>query len=436
MTYAFYYILLIVIAFFDQFPAYPEEAYEIGVVTPWSPITFIRLGLAEILTIVLVAFILVGYIARVKNLKEYFNRNIFKSHILLLLLLILGTLVGIIHQGFITQVFFQGRGILNAIMVFFVTLILTQERTKRIISIKLLILCGILKAMEGMYYWVFGGLGRTLHDGTPIIFYDLPSAILMLIVLFFAYYNFRSVNLKYKVLLLLSAIPALISFVFSFRRNLVVGVICAISVLVFKKMLLHKNILLAARNVIKIGLYIFAGLCLLYFIIPDKDLNIIVDRISSTVDINDSESASAGSNLFRVIEFYNVIENYYNNPIWGAGFGGRYTIYYPPIGPGALQFMEDVSNVVHNSYLGILYKLGAIGFIIFMVSLWMLFSEINANYVIVSDYNIVKISFMLFFVIFISYLFSPNIFFERIMSFPSMFYAVALNTIKDNGDLT
>lgn len=425
-----YYLFLFLFLFFDQFPAYPEDFFEIGIViTPWSPIPFLRITYIEAVLFPLFVNVLLN-LYKLKSFK--FNKNLIKSYKLLLAVFVFGCIIGVFHNGFITEVFFQSRGLLHCIIIFIVVVFFCRTEQGRKNTIRIFIASCVFKSFEGLFFFIFGNLGLTLPDQTPIIFYDQTTNMQLLIFLAFYFFNFKKLHFVNKLLLGLVVVPALISFIFSYRRNFYIAIIIALLFVLFKHIGKVRNFL----SIKRVSYLIFSGLMVvgvLNFVLSESFIKSFEDRISSSFVIDDVE-ISAGSNLFRFMEFGIVWENYKQKPILGAGFGGRYNVNLSPFPelPSIDRFIEIVNNVVHNSYLGILYKTGLVGFVFYIISIFLTQSTLSKYFFLDGDFHILKVSYVLSIIIIVSNLFHPNVFFERTVGFSSIFYGISLQTIAMN----
>lgn len=318
--------------------------------------------------------------------------------------------------GPVTTIWHQTGGMIHGALIFFLTITMCQDDGVRRKAISLLFVCSSLKSFQGIYFLVFGGYGRALPDGTPLIFYDQTACILMCVVILTVIFSYRELSAGQKFLAVISIVPALISFILSYRRNLYLGIAFATGIIVLQNVWQRPKLL--KRIFVYLAIASVLSIIIVSQILPKEVFENISDRITSSFEFeNSATGAIDDSNFFRLIETVNVWENYKLKPFFGAGFGGRYDVVVYPPGMDD-TFIQDVNNVVHNSYLGILYKTGAVGFFMFMTGLYFIGKRLHGMNS--GDYGIVKISFFVFLMYLVSNFFMPNIFFEKTMSFLSL----------------
>jgi O-antigen ligase len=360
---------------------------------------------------------------------EFRRSKIVRAHFFFLLVWGIGSIVGLIRFGPVTTVFFQGFGILHGLIIFFLSVAIIQRVEDVRLIIHTIIICAAAKSFQGLYFWLFD-IGRPGPEGAAIVFYDLSSCDLMILILLFAFYSWSVLEKPYKVLLIVSVLPAIVAFIFSYRRNLYLGVIIATAVTLLYRMKGFLNLL--RRQWFRFVALVFViGGCG-YLVIPADSVDFVWGRFASSFEIVDQETKQTdASNAFRIIEAINVLDNFVQNPVFGAGFGGRYAISFSPEGMD-LSFIEDVNNVVHNSYLGILYKVGLIGFATFVIAYGIIYRALLSR--TLSEYGIVQVTFFLLIVVLVSNFFSPNVFFERAMSLPALLFGLCQAAISISTD--
>jgi hypothetical protein len=427
-----YYFSIFLFFFFDQLPSYPEDVYQsTTVITPWIPIPLLRITTIELLIIVLFLYVV---LAKTKKTFQYLDNRILKSHLFLLCILIQGIIFGVFYNGFITEVFFQSRGLIQAILFFFVVLFFTRDPKTRETSIKIFAIACCFKALEGICFFCFGNLGLTTPDGAEIIFYDQTTNIQLLAIIFLGLFNYKNLSFYKKTLFFLISIFSLISFIFSFRRNFYIALVVVLLLLLIKYSKNGFRSIFKLKRVFGFLVIIVMIFTVLSYVLPQTVIDNYSERLASTFTIDDSQEVSAGSNLFRIMELSVVLENYKLKPIFGAGLGGRYNLNLSPfpLVPVVEIFMEKYNNYVHDSYLAVLYKMGLVGFIFFIISIVLNQSQVSEHFFIKDDYSIIKVTYVISVLIIVSNLLHPNIFWERIISIPSIFFALSLNTINSN----
>jgi hypothetical protein len=427
MTEILYYILIIVECLFDQQPSYTDDMYAQGLVfTPWSSLPFIRLHTVEILMGLVVMAMLVS--SKYRGKKNGDNAHgLVIAQILFASIVILGEGIGCLRFGFISMVFFQARGLIHAGILFFITTKICADQIIRRRTIQLLFFCASLKAFQGVYFLITGGYGRTLPDGTPLIFYDQTATMLMVVVVLMMFYSYIELSRFQKTVTLLSLLPAIVSFVLSYRRNLYLGVAFALAVLMLQN--IFKNPARIKKLVFPLIVIVFVGVVSVALFLPDKYMDIIKERVGTSFQVEDAVTGETDqSNFFRLIEAVNVWENYKSSPIVGAGFGGRYDIIFFPPGMND-TFIQDVNYTVHDSYLYILYKTGAIGLIMFLCALGLIIKSLHIKTKI--DFGIIPISYFIFLVFIISCFFMPTLYIERNISFPNILIALSYCSLQN-----
>jgi len=404
---------------FDQTPSLSEEVFEKGeVFTPWARLPLVRVSIVDSLMLILLAGSLVKIVQNFQT-PEFRKSKIVRAHFFFLSVWVLGSIVGLIRFGPATTVFFQGLGILHALVIFFVATAIVRRVEDLKLIIHTIVICAAAKSLQGFYFWLFD-IGRPGPEGVHIVFYDLSSCNLMILLLLFTAYSWSVLEKPYKVILIVGFLPAIVSFVFSYRRNLYVGVLIATAISLMYRM---KGVLgFLRRHLFRLVALAFVITGLGFLVIPRESVDFLWERLISSFEVSDSGTQQTdASNAFRIIEAVNVLDNFVQNPVFGAGFGGRYAISFSPEGTDD-TFMEDVNNVVHNSYLGVLYKVGLIGFSAFVIAYGLIYRALLSR--VSSEYAIIRVTFFLLLVILVSNFFSPNVFFERSMSLPALLFGL------------
>ena len=138
------------------------------------------------------------------------------------------------------------------------------------------------------------------------------------------------------------------------------------------------------------------------------------------------DDPSNSSNYFRIIETALVFEQIKTQPLVGEGWGSRYKIYDVP--KSGIEFMEDVNNVVHDSYLAIWFKTGLLGIIAFIVVLILPLIKIKINLTKFKpdskEYNILVICLGMLTAIIFDFIVGPQIFHIRTTALVAIFYGL------------
>jgi O-antigen ligase len=155
-------------------------------------------------------------------------------------------------------------------------------------------------------------------------------------------------------------LPMVFSFLFSYRRGAWVAFTVGLVFLVAfypRRARLRRQIF---RRVLLPAVSIIALIAAVPFL-RSKGLDFVVTRITSIFDITEDPS-----NAFRVLDAMNALNSFTQHPILGVGAGGRYDLEFASEQPETTRFMEHVSNASHNGYLYVLFKVGIIGFLIYL----------------------------------------------------------------------
>jgi O-antigen ligase len=226
--------------------------------------------------------------------------------------------------------------------------------------IKLSVAMAIIVGVYGILRYVLG-MGKELED-VRLIYYDIADSMLIIIaMLFIASFAIEGILAKRGLAATLLTFPMVVTFLFSYRR----GAWVAFSLGFLFLLAFYPKQDQVRRKVIQRVLIPATLIISLIATVPavrGAGLNSILARINSIFDIT-----TDGSNVFRVLDSMNAFYTFTQHPLIGVGAGGRYEMEFTSELPGVMGFMGTVNNVSHNGYLFVLFKVGIIGFLIYIM---------------------------------------------------------------------
>ncbi len=227
-------------------------------------------------------------------------------------------------------------------------------------SIRLSVAMAALVGLYGVFRFVLG-VGKEFAD-VHLIYYDIADSMLLYIaMLLIAGFATEGMVTKSRIILTTAlTLPMVFSFLFSYRRGAWVAFAAGLAFLV----LYYPRRARLRRQIFRRVLLPAAAIVGLLAAVPGlrtNGLDFVVARITSIFDITEDTS-----NVFRVLDAKNALNAFAKHPIIGVGAGGRYELEFTSKQPELMTFMEDVSKTSHNGYLYVLFKTGAIGFLIYI----------------------------------------------------------------------
>lgn len=248
-------------------------------------------------------------------------------------------------------------------MIFIPVIFLLKDFNKLKRLFYFLILIGVLKSIIDSYLSIFVYLPT--YDSSSLIY--LPFARLTgysevvypLTLVGSLTYLFFTKDLNIRVTLLIFSIFSVIALFLSYTRGSWYASI--ITVLLGAVILLYSK-RIKFNIVFTIAIILFIAVITPFLVITKViPLDIIIDRVTSVtlhkIDI---------SNLGRLVEYATAFSFFLGNPVLGAGLGISYNYYTPGIGYQSTIY-------THNSYLYVLSKMGLLGFVPFIITLYYAF---------------------------------------------------------------
>ena len=231
----------------------------------------------------------------------------------------------------------------------------------------IVILSAGVKSIQGVYIFIVVEHGNI--DSKHAIMSHEESfffvALLLLLVLFCLHYRYRPQF--YTALLVLPFL--LIALVANQRRAdyiaLVVGILVAWAFVFCVKPQIRKSLV--------IGMLVSIVLIVGYVTAFSHTSGILAEPASEVVSVfspDSSDTVSADSNAYRVIENNDLKYTALQNPLFGWGFGKEFL--QPILLPDISALDPNYLYVPHNTIYWVWMRLGAIGFF----SLWYLFGAI------------------------------------------------------------
>lgn len=201
------------------------------------------------------------------------------------------------------------------------------------------------------------------YYGTQLVYYDLGDSVVLylgLFVLTSTWFAFRQRGLGLMIL----AVPMVFSLLLSYRRG--AWIACALGFLVL--LLLYPSSRRGERA-LKLRRWAFplALTCvpIVVAITAANGSTLVVERAISIVTTSDDPS-----NVFRIMDALNALGTFAKHPVVGIGLGGRYDLEYYSRAVAPEEFWDSADRASHNGYLFILYKMGIIGFVIYLRIFW------------------------------------------------------------------
>lgn len=223
-----------------------------------------------------------------------------------------------------------------------------------------------IKALQGLYI-VFILLHGNVEGQNEIMAHEESFffvALILLVLLFFLHHRYRP-----QLLAALLILPCVLFVLIDNKRRadylaLLVGVLVVWTILIFIKP--------RARVRLAIGLFIFLALGGAYVAAFAKSSGALGEparAIISVVSPDYSDARDAASNLYRLIENYDLKYTERQNPLLGMGFGKPFLM------PEPLPNISDgdpyYNYIPHNTIYWVWMRLGPIGFF----ALWFLFGS-------------------------------------------------------------
>jgi len=223
-----------------------------------------------------------------------------------------------------------------------------------------------IKALQGLYI-VFILLHGNMDGQNEIMAHEESfffASLLLLVILFFLHHRYR----PQLFLALLILPPVLLALIDNKRRAdylaLLVGVMIAWTLIFLIKR--HARVQLA------VGMSIFLLLGSFYVIAFARSSGAISEPARAIVSIispDYSDVRDTNSNLYRLMENYDLKYTVKQNPLLGLGFGKPFLM--PELLPNIIEDDPYYNYIPHNTIYWVWMRLGPIGFF----ALWFLFGS-------------------------------------------------------------
>lgn len=244
--------------------------------------------------------------------------------------------------------------------------LLTSKNQIRILFWIVILSAGV-KSIQGVYIYLIVEHGN-LDSQHAIMSHEESFffvALILLLVLFCLHYRYRPQF--YAALLVLPSL--LVALVANQRRTdyiaLIVGILVAWTIVFYIKPQFRKTLVV----VMLVSIVLSVG----YVIAFSHSTGVFAEPAREVVSIfnpDSTDTVSADSNAYRVIENYDLKYTALQNPLFGWGFGKKFL--QPIILPDISALDPNYVYVPHNTIYWVWMRLGAIGFF----ALWYLFGTI------------------------------------------------------------
>jgi hypothetical protein len=364
------YLLVGVLALIEEFPSLDSIDAD-RVITIYSSIPGYYLSVFEII----LAFVSLGIVLSAKRrdcLWRLVRSCDWKIRALFVFFLV-GIVVGFSRGASIKDVIFQVRAIVDASVFFCILIAVVDSLAEVERLLKLLVILGCLKGYWGLYL-LANGIGREL-EGSHIVYYDFGSLLVFLIASSFLIPSIISAfSIRKLVAGALIITPMAVSFVYSYRRGLYVGLLVGAIVFV--------SILMAPARLRMLFRMLIATLMIVTLVVSltatQGVVGLIQDQIGQNIASSVAEQSMSdveSSNLFRLLETNFVLDELSASPILGRGWGTRYAIdnRLPPM---VYFFFNEVNMFVHDSHLMVALKMGLVGFFFYLLCIWDAFRNV------------------------------------------------------------
>jgi O-antigen ligase len=221
----------------------------------------------------------------------------------------------------------------------------------------------VMAAIIGVYgvFRFFLGIGKEFGD-VNIVFYDIAdSMVLYMAMLFIAAASIEGMLKKGKAFSsIVVMLPVFFTFLFSYRRGAWVAFGAGFLFLLFlNPQRSHVGRKFVWRMVVPAS--VILALIAMVPTVRGAGLDFVMERITSIFDTGDT------SNAFRILDAFNAVSAFVQHPLVGVGGGGRYDLNFISEVAAPMEFWEDVNRTSHNGYLYILFKMGAVGFLVYFL---------------------------------------------------------------------
>jgi len=402
------YLILFLLGFFEEFPSLDSiEAYQIQ--TLYTNLPSIKFSIYEIVLFT------VFFISILKNETKsviVIDRGLKRVFYLFLFIVTVDIIYGITNGNGIVNILFQIRALFDGLVLGFI--FLKEIRTSEDINslLKFLITIAFIKGCWGIYCFV-NGIGRRFGD-YHIIYYDFGTLLVILLSLaYLVLYIFEKKKFRLRWPAIIISLPMIFSFIYSFRRALLVGTILSIIFLLVIIFLKNK-----VYRLFKLALFLFLGFAASFIINGLKIEDILNNLLEGQKVELISDSGEESSNAFRVVELGMVLNNISRSPVIGLGWGSTYDI-TEDLNDISMDFFLNVNMFVHNSHLAVFLKMGILGGLVYLLLLYYYFKTLLNSYF---NQRAVKNRRMLLIIIFMSgvyfmmFFFGPQIFQIRTMA--------------------
>ncbi len=284
--------------------------------------------------------------------------------LLLLLCVVVGVVRGMTSGGTFKIIVLEVRPFLYLFEAYLLAYNLVSHRKHIQAFLWMIIACAGLKALVGIYIYlaVFHGsmVGHNELMAHEESFFFV--ALILLVILFYLHHRYRPQ--LYVALLVLPFI--LIALVLNQRRAdylaLLMGLLVAWVLVIIVKP--------RARKALLIALLIFATLAAGYVLAFGNAGGTLAEPARAIISFYHPDPRDAASNLYRVIENFDLQYTARQNPLLGWGFGKPFL--QPIALPNILQLDPYYLYIPHNTIYWIWMRLGVPGY----AALWFLIGSI------------------------------------------------------------
>ncbi len=326
---------------------------EIGIVVSLFSLPFLSFGATP--SLMLAAIVLVsaaGYTVKVIRGKRIIKFEIIDVAVLLFSIIVF--FAGAFSAGGAASLF---EGILACTLISVYFLITNMMRTRKWIDrcVISLVSSAAVCAVLGVVEYFFGDISTQWLDttyfedirGRVVSLFDNSNVLAFYLVIIFPFaldLIFKGRTRGEKFLAIFSSAAIALCTVFTWSRGAWLGLIACTLV----------YLLIKTRIVIKA----FFGICVLLPVIPVVIPSNIIKRFMSIGDISDS------STYYRVLTWRGSFRAAFDSFFGGYGYGtSAFENVYPMYAIAGIEASEHT----HSLYLGILFAMGFVGFIVFLL---------------------------------------------------------------------
>lgn len=289
--------------------------------------------------------------------KEKYRLKTKTDYLLLSFLLLAGfsLFYGIFFGNFLYQAINDFLVIFYYALYFLVLIYFQEEKWQKILVISIIVISILVSLQYIIPFLLTFHIKRYATDQQHLFNLAYP--------LLFSYIILGK-ETKYKILASLSLIPLTLAVIISFTRALWLTIpfslfiILIIYLFFYKKLRLRKSIFLVLGSII---LIIISA----YFLIKKEALKKIIKTRAQTI----TELTEDISILERIYAAQYLLKEFKKNPIFGVGLGA---VYPAPITKRGIKYFSWMDS----TYLNLLWKMGSIGLLIFLLIYYFFFKNI------------------------------------------------------------